>query len=285
MQLHEMIYQLRTGAGMSQGDLADKLEVSRQSVSKWETGGAVPDLDKLVKMADLFGVSLDELVKGEQRPPEAAAEPQVIYVERAQIPARKILGAVLLGAGALILVILTALGGFLTGLALAVPFVLCGLLCMKCEGHAGLWCGWTVYLWFELYLRLFTGLGINWGSLHHVLQSFIRYDAAVWISAAIYLLLALLIWKTVKAFSGKPVVYNKWFYTGIAVKLIAFTLCFLPNTSWFAKTILAPLLDQVSYPYLRYTQLVFSVFSWGKIAFFTWLLIDLFRQVRQKRKK
>ncbi len=284
MQLHERIYQMRTQAGMSQGDLADKLGVSRQSVSKWETGSAVPELDKLLKLSALFGLSLDELVKGEQRPPEEPAEPQVIYVERTQIPVRKSLGAVLLGVGALILVILTVLGGFLTGLALAVPFVLCGLLCMKCERHAELWCGWTFYLWFELYLRLFTGLRINWGSLYHVLQNFIRYDAAIWITAGIYLLLALLIWKTVKAFSGKTVVSNKRFYMGIAVKLLAFTLCFLPDTSWFPKMVLAPLLDQISYPYLRYTQLVFIVFSWGKIAFFTWLLIDLFRLIRQKRK-
>ena len=84
MQLGETIYRLRTGRGMSQGDLADALEVSRQSVSKWETGGAIPDLDKLVKMSALFGVTLDELVKGAapaaETPPQP--EPQVIYVER-----------------------------------------------------------------------------------------------------------------------------------------------------------------------------------------------------------
>lgn len=64
MNLGESIYRLRTGRNMSQGDLADALDVSRQSVSKWENNMAVPDLDKLVKMSDLFGITLDELVTG-----------------------------------------------------------------------------------------------------------------------------------------------------------------------------------------------------------------------------
>ena len=66
MTLGERIYKLRTGKEMSQGDLADALEVSRQSISKWETNGSVPDLDKLVKMSAIFGLSLDELVTGKE---------------------------------------------------------------------------------------------------------------------------------------------------------------------------------------------------------------------------
>ena len=65
MKLGNNIYLLRTRKGLSQGDLADALDVSRQSVSKWETGGATPDLDKLLALCDLFGVTLDELVRGE----------------------------------------------------------------------------------------------------------------------------------------------------------------------------------------------------------------------------
>ena len=62
VSLGERIYKLRTEKGMSQGDLSDALEVSRQSISKWETNGSVPELDKLVKLSEIFGVSLDELV-------------------------------------------------------------------------------------------------------------------------------------------------------------------------------------------------------------------------------
>lgn len=64
MKLGENIYRLRTAKKLSQGDLAEQLEVSRQSVSKWENGVSVPDLDKLIRMSELFAVSLDTLVNG-----------------------------------------------------------------------------------------------------------------------------------------------------------------------------------------------------------------------------
>ena len=75
MKLGNNIYLLRTRKGLSQGDLAEALDVSRQSVSKWETGGATPDLDKLLALCDLFGVTLDELVRGEVAETEAPAAP------------------------------------------------------------------------------------------------------------------------------------------------------------------------------------------------------------------
>lgn len=81
MKLSEKILSLRTARGLSQGDLAEKLEVSRQSVSKWETGQSTPDLDKIIKLADLFGVSVDELVREGERPEPVKPEPQVVYVE------------------------------------------------------------------------------------------------------------------------------------------------------------------------------------------------------------
>ena len=70
MSLGETIYRLRTERNMSQGDLAEALEVSRQSISKWETGGSVPELDKLTKMGELFGVSMDELILGKKEEKE-----------------------------------------------------------------------------------------------------------------------------------------------------------------------------------------------------------------------
>lgn len=62
--LGEKIYELRQKHHMSQGDLAEVLNVSRQSISKWENNSAVPELSKLVQMCELFHVSLDELVRG-----------------------------------------------------------------------------------------------------------------------------------------------------------------------------------------------------------------------------
>ena len=64
MELGKNIYECRTGKNWSQSELAEALNVSRQSVSKWENGMAIPDVDKLIKMSELFDITLDELVFG-----------------------------------------------------------------------------------------------------------------------------------------------------------------------------------------------------------------------------
>ena len=71
MTLGENIYYYRTQKNWSQGDLADALDVSRQSISKWENNLASPDLDKLLKLRNVFGITLDELVLGTV-PPESS---------------------------------------------------------------------------------------------------------------------------------------------------------------------------------------------------------------------
>ena len=63
MKFHEKLYAVRKKAGMTQNDLAEKMNVSRQAVSRWEMGTAMPDVENLVAMSDLFGVSLDYLLK------------------------------------------------------------------------------------------------------------------------------------------------------------------------------------------------------------------------------
>ena len=63
MMLADKIIELRKKLGWSQEQLAEQLEVSRQSVSKWESGMSIPDIDKIVKMSGLFGVSTDYLLR------------------------------------------------------------------------------------------------------------------------------------------------------------------------------------------------------------------------------
>lgn len=62
MKLHEKIYSQRKLKGLSQEELAEKLGVSRQAVSKWETGEALPEITKLKCLADVFGVTTDFLL-------------------------------------------------------------------------------------------------------------------------------------------------------------------------------------------------------------------------------
>ena len=58
MTLGEKIYKLRTKRSMTQEQLAEKIGVSRQSVSKWETDSAIPDIEKLKLLAEIFEVSI-----------------------------------------------------------------------------------------------------------------------------------------------------------------------------------------------------------------------------------
>ena len=63
MILADKITDLRKKQGLSQEELAEKLNVSRQSVSKWESAQATPDLKRIIEMSKLFGVSTDFLLK------------------------------------------------------------------------------------------------------------------------------------------------------------------------------------------------------------------------------
>lgn len=63
MELKDKLYTLRREKGLSQEQFASALEVSRQAVSKWETGQVIPEVSKLIQISDLFGVSLDYLLK------------------------------------------------------------------------------------------------------------------------------------------------------------------------------------------------------------------------------
>ena len=62
---HDNLNQLRKINHMSQEELAEKIDVSRQTLSKWETGVSLPDIEKCKLLADVFGVTLDDLVNYE----------------------------------------------------------------------------------------------------------------------------------------------------------------------------------------------------------------------------
>ena len=166
MTLGENIVRLRTQKNWSQGDLADALEISRQSVSKWETDASIPELDKLLKLSELFGVTLDELVRGEEVPKTETALPAetvpVSFAPQAtpeREKRRTIAGTVLLCTGAVILVFCLLLtGNLLSGLLFASPFLICGIICFAMKRRVCLCCGWAVFLCIDLYLRFATGL-------------------------------------------------------------------------------------------------------------------------------
>lgn len=63
MSFGEKILKLRTRNGLSQEALADRLMVSRQAVSKWESGVTLPETEKLIAISNMFGVTIDYLLK------------------------------------------------------------------------------------------------------------------------------------------------------------------------------------------------------------------------------
>ena len=63
MKFNEKITILRKNKNLSQEDLGNELGVARQTISKWELGETTPEMDKLVKMSEIFEISLDDLIK------------------------------------------------------------------------------------------------------------------------------------------------------------------------------------------------------------------------------
>ena len=80
MTLNEKIYNLRKNAGYSQEALAEKTGVSRQSVSKWETGESVPEIDKIVALSKIFSVTTDYLLNDDYEE-EIKTEENTVSVE------------------------------------------------------------------------------------------------------------------------------------------------------------------------------------------------------------
>lgn len=116
MKINEKISILRRDSGLSQDELAEKLNVSRQSVSKWETGSALPDSDKILALAELFDVSTDFLLRDSEEfifvdeeqadekafgndnttaneyvPENSAAQPESVQKNKIRIPRKKLI--------------------------------------------------------------------------------------------------------------------------------------------------------------------------------------------------
>ena len=59
--------QLRNEAGLTQEQAAEKLSVTRSAIARWETDKGIPDITNLIAISDLYGVTLDELIKGDEK--------------------------------------------------------------------------------------------------------------------------------------------------------------------------------------------------------------------------
>lgn len=89
MNLADKLTQLRKKNGWSQEDLAEQMNVTRQSVSKWESGLAMPDLEKILKLSQLFGVSTDYLLKEEVQEAENTSYTKDVSVKKVSMEEAK----------------------------------------------------------------------------------------------------------------------------------------------------------------------------------------------------
>ena len=89
MELYEKLYELRRASGMSQEELAEKLGVSRQAVSKWESGATQPELPKLIELSKIYQVSVDALLSLEHAKEQQDSSPAAPAAEGAAQDAAK----------------------------------------------------------------------------------------------------------------------------------------------------------------------------------------------------
>ncbi|MBP3352554.1 MAG: helix-turn-helix domain-containing protein [Lachnospiraceae bacterium] len=280
MSLGETIYRLRTEKSLSQGDLAEMLDVSRQSISKWENNSAVPDLDKLIKLGEIFGVSLDELVKGE---PHVKKSSPVEEKKREEggFPPRKIAGTILLCMGFLVVLFFFVMGAALGGLIFASPFLVCGIICFAFKKNVGLWCAWAVFFLVDIYMIFATG--IHRSSVLYTFQwephmNYMRL-AFAWVSL---IALIILIGVTVVRFrirkyqAEKRAIRNLIVSWGVLVGLQVIALVW-PRTKIF-NYLLAHILSMSTI----YT-LVNICLEWARIVALTVALVNTVRFLRRRK--
>ena len=105
MALSEKLYTLRKKSGLSQEQLAEQLSVSRQAISKWESGQSVPESDKLIVISNYFKVSLDYLLKEESAQQMPTEAPDTDASMQANDRTRWLLGIITCVGGILCLIV------------------------------------------------------------------------------------------------------------------------------------------------------------------------------------
>ena len=105
MALSEKLYTLRKKSGLSQEQLAEQLSVSRQAISKWESGQSVPESDKLIVISHYFHVSLDYLLKEEVEQPTTTEKSDAETSAHTNDRTRWLLGIITCVGGILCLIV------------------------------------------------------------------------------------------------------------------------------------------------------------------------------------
>lgn len=235
MNLGKTIYEQRIKKNLSQGDLANLLNISRQSVSKWENNSAVPDLEKMMKLSEIFEISLDELVKGIK--PETTEHIKIIkevIIQEPKREGRKTAAIVLFLMAFLVFFLIFVMTGSLGGIIYALPFLVCGTICLVFKRNVGLWCAWAIYLLFDMFLRWATGITIGMIRLTPIFTADMNY-ARLAMAYGILAITLILMGVTIHRFIKQPFEYepaNKKLLFGGWIGWILFVLI----QQWFLRS-------------------------------------------------
>lgn len=238
MTLGQRICMYRTRQQLSQAVLAEQLEVSRQSVSKWETDASVPELDKLIRMSELFDVSLEELIKGqpaklssneprkevvsekiseqivspetteiteheeavsETEPTQKHTQSHAASAEKEPLSWQKIVAIFFLVCGVLSTILSFLLGIWPIFLPLIIAsLIVAPLIYLSARSHPLLKAGWALWVLLYIWLRLHTGIRFWWIFNNWGYQSDLTIHSLI--AWTEFLTLALLIGYTVKCY-------------------------------------------------------------------------------------
>ena len=135
MEIGQKLKEARTASGLSQENVAEKINVSRQTISNWENEKTYPDIISVIKLSDLYSISLDALLKGDQKMVEHLEESTNVVKSN-----RKLIGAIILN------IVLIA---FLITLSAFIPsnqYFLVGVFCLVIIS--------TAVLMYQIILRI-----------------------------------------------------------------------------------------------------------------------------------
>lgn len=309
MTLGQRLSHLRTGAGLSQDALAEQLGVSRQSVSKWETDGSVPELDKLVRLSQVFGVTLDELVKGtadapsgseannrtetpqgaKNTPPDTTGTQDTFYMSQTppmpqdtakllRLHRQKLTGIVLMAVALLATALNLAL------VFLTVPLFIAGVLCLVVRRRLGLAIGWTLWICALFVTRYASSI-----SMSRLLLSpgyWQHTSLAAPLLALVQLaVLAVLAWRTLRNPPGLGACWGIWAGLLAALWLPAVRLFTLPMLQPLSPgEILLNFFPLVSVDYYRNAPLG-AVLWWCYVLSTVYLVRRTWRQARSSPQK
>ena len=181
----ERIYELRKQNNMSQGDLADALDISRQTISKWENNMSVPELDKVIRLCEVFSVSSDYVLRGISNDEKTSKEEQkqTIIKEQTVIIEKKADIRTIFASGLLINAMFFL---FLYPKLFYIPlfFGAVAAILLRCKKHAVYYSLWLVFICVNIFCSLGTAGGMD-----------IIFDSTLYTSEYTYLIIiSYLLW-------------------------------------------------------------------------------------------